>query len=57
MIRYVLVLLLAGCSSVDHETRSLVCLGFCTEQRMEHKAGPVVLPKKEKVNEADDKAP
>jgi len=57
MIHYLFPLLLIGCSTVDHETRNLVCLGFCTEQRIEHKATPAVLSKKEKVNETDDKTP
>jgi len=52
MTRLLIIFLLAGCSTVDHETRSLICLGFCTEQRMEHKSAP-----KEKPNEANDQTP
>ena len=50
-MRWVLIVLLSGCgTSVNHETRSLLCLGFCSEQRVEHNT-------KESPNETDRKAP
>jgi hypothetical protein len=52
LTRLLLILFISGCSTVDHETRSLVCFGFCTEQRMEHKAAP-----KEKPSEANNQTP
>jgi len=36
----ILFLTLVGCNTTSHEMRSLMCLGFCTEQQMEHKADP-----------------
>lgn len=60
-MRFLIVLLLAGCSSnaVQHEARSLLCLGFCSEQRVEHTtgSGSPPTPPKEKSNEANDKTP
>jgi len=47
-MRFLIALLLAGCSTVNHETRSLLCLGFCTEQRVEHKVTHPVKPEGEK---------
>jgi hypothetical protein len=53
LTRLLMILLLSGCAgTTSHETRSLICLGFCTEQRMEHKATP-----KEKPNEANNQTP
>ena len=33
-------ILLAGCGTSNHETRSLLCFGFCSEQRVEHQNYP-----------------
>jgi hypothetical protein len=52
LTRLLLILLLSGCSTANHETRSLLCLGFCSEQRMEIKQTT-----KEKPSEADHQTP
>lgn len=51
MIRLLVILLLAGCSSgVKHETRSLLCVGFCSETNVKHNV------KGKQGNEANDQA-
>jgi len=52
LTRLLLILLLSGCSTANHETRSLLCLGFCSEQRMEIKQTT-----KEKPHEANHQTP
>ena len=61
-MRFPIILLACACAScssnaVQHETRSLLCLGFCTEQRVEHTSGEPPLPKEKVRGEANNQTP
>jgi hypothetical protein len=57
LTRLLLILLLSGCSTANHETRSLLCLGFCSEQRMEIKQTTKEKPVKQTIKLPDIPVP